>query len=336
MSATIAPQVRYKTITPEEAQVYLRRSKRKNVPVKKRKIDQYARDMLGGKWDCYNSQAVSIDVNSDIVNGHQRLMACVQAGVPFRTLLITGVPPESFKTEDTGRSRDAGHFFAVLGEKFYVQLAAGARALYAWERGMWRQAATASGGGSLSVANEELAEEVERRPQLRAAAEFAANRAMNAIRGRFKYGMIVGLHALTQDHPRHADFWKELVDRLSTDKKSPAYQLNRRIDMVKSRGANLSGLTTLALLTKAWNQYASGDWKELVWFADKEPVPNPLTDLKPALLPPDETPADIVVVATPKVSRPKPADGSPVLKVIPKPEKVKKGPKLRGGLGATA
>ena len=62
------------------------------------------RAMIADKWDCFNSQAVSTDTKENIVNGHQRLMACVQAGVPFRTLLITGVPPETFANEATGRA----------------------------------------------------------------------------------------------------------------------------------------------------------------------------------------------------------------------------------------
>lgn len=328
-------QVRYKTITPEEAAVLLRRSKRKNVPTKKRKIDQYARDMLAGRWDEFNSQAVSIDTNEDIVNGHQRLKACVQAGVPFRTLFITGVPPEAFRTEDTGRSRDAGHFFAVLGEPYYAELAAGARALYAWERGLWRMAATTSGGGNIFIANEQLAEEVERRPALREAAAFMS-KAKTPLRGRLKAGMVVALHALTQGHPKHAGFWREVVDRLSTDKRSPAWQLNRRIDQAKARGTKLSGLTALALLTKAWNSYAAGDWKQLVWDADKERMPVPDTAFEPALLPPDAGPADVIVTTTPaRRGGGRPAPPGPVeLKVVPAPVKRRKGPKLRGGIGS--
>lgn len=332
MTKEIRPEVRYKTITPEEAHVLLRRSKRKNVPVKKRKIDQYARDMINDKWDPYNSQAVSIDTNGDIVNGHQRLMACVQAGKPFRTLLITGVPPESFKNEDTGRTRDAGHFFAIAGEKYYVELAAGARAVYAWERGNWRQAATTSGGGNVYVSYEDLAAEVDRRPGLREAAAYG-NKVKDPLRGRFKTGMIVGLYTLTQGHKAHSEFWKELVERLSVDKKSPAYQLNRRIDQAKARGANLSAINLLALLTKAWNKYSSDDWSVLLWDPDKEKFPQPLTSLKPELIVPEDVSEIITTTPPTKGKRVRPPTGPVELKVVPAPEKKrKKGPELRGGL----
>jgi hypothetical protein len=331
-----APQVRYKTITPEEAHVILRRSKRKNVPVKKRKIDQYARDMINDKWDPFNSQAVSIDTDGNIVNGHQRLMACVQAGKPFRTLFVTGVPPATFKNEDTGRTRDAGHFFAVAGEKYYIELAAGARGLYAWEGGNWRGAAKTSGGGNVYVPYDDLQDEVERRPQLREAAAFG-NRYKNAFSGRLKTGMVVALHALTQGHEHHAEFWKELADRLSVDKESPAWQLNRRIDQIKARGGHLSSVNLLALMTKAWNSYAKGEWTRLSWDPDKEKFPTPVTSLVPELVVADD--ASEVITTTPRTRgrRVKPPAGPVELKVVPVPtKKPRKGKKLRGGLDTAA
>lgn len=315
----------YRKITPEVAAAYLKRSKRKNVPVKPRKIAQYASDMRRGKWDKYNSQAITIDWNGDIVNGHQRLMACVEAGVSFETMFVVGVPPESFTTEDTGRTRDAAHYFALQGEKHYTYLAAGARALYAWEQGIWRRAATTSGGGNVFIAHDDLLDELEHRPELRAGAAFYSKHD-KTMRGRFKAGMIVALHALTQGHSAHDEFWKELGERLSVDPKSPPYALQRRIDQVKARGANLSGLHTLALLTKAWNFYADDSWKELLWDITKEPMPQPTTNLKPRLLPPegvDNSPKEKIIR---KVKAKPSANGQHT------PAK-KKGPTLRGGIG---
>ena len=328
------PKICYKTITPEVASVLLRRSKRKNVPIKKSKIDQYARAMIANKWDCYNSQAVSIDTDENIVNGHQRLMACVQAGVQFKTLFITGVPPETFVSEDTGRSRDAGHFFAVLGEKNYVALAAGARALFLWERGLWRYAGVSGGSGAspIPITYEDLQEEVKRRPSLREGAEFYTQN--TTLKGRFPTGMVTALYALTSKHPKHEAFWDELADRLSTDKESPAWQLNRRIDLAKSKNLILSKMAILALLTKAWNIYIQDTWIGLSWTGNRgEKMPEPITDLKPALMPAKD---DSEIITTTPKKRHEAPEGPPTLRVVPKPEKkprVKKGMKLRGGLG---
>ena len=327
------PKVSYKTITPEEAHVLLKRSKRKNVPVKKSKIDQYARDMINDKWDPNNSQAVSIDTEENIVNGHQRLRACIQAGKPFRTLFITGVPPETFQREDTGRSRDAGHYFALLGEKHYLELAAGSRAMYFWERGMWKLVATA--GVQYFIPNEDLLEEVERRPELRKAAAWYA-KVKQQLRGRFTAGAAISLWVLGRGHPRHEDFWKEVAERLTADRESPAYNLNRRVDAAKAQGKNLTKIATLALLTKAWNFYSAGETTRLSFDVTNEAVPQPITELVPALLPKEEERE--LIVTTPKtIKKPRPVDVTKVLKVVPKPEKKprpKKGPKLRGGLNS--
>lgn len=331
MTTQAQPTVRYKTITPEEAHVMLKRSRRKNVPTKKRKIDQYARAMIDGKWDPYNSQAISVDENEDIVNGHQRLMACVQANKPFRTLLIIGVPPETFRNEDTGRSRDVGHFFALLGEKNYMELAVGARLLYLWERGLWRYGI--GGINAVPMTNEDLQEELKRRSGLREAAA-VYNKSKAALRGRFPAGLVVALHALTQGHPRHDSFWAEVIDRVGGDKESQAWQLNRRIDVAESRGTGLTKNTVCALLTKAWNSYATEDPARLVWqFGEK--MPEPVTELKPELV--IEEDAELITTTPKTKKRPRPADGPPVLRVVPKPEKkpkVKKERKLRGGIGS--
>lgn len=292
MGREVQPKVEYKVITPEIAQVLLARSKRKNVPIKEMKVRQYASMMAAGRWDKHNSQAVSIDVMQDIVNGHQRLLACVRAGRAFETLFITGVPVDTFKTEDTGRARDASHYFAALGEPNYIQLAAAARSLYLWERGLWKWAPSTNAPNVL-ITNDDLRDEVERRPFLRDAAKYAAYTKKEYI-GRLTSGMVGALYTLTSGHKEHANFWRELVDRLSDKPESPVYQLNRRIDNAKREQSRLSPFSVYALVTKAWNMYILGPdkWIRLQFMPGKEQMPEVTTKLKPALVPPPTPPAN--------------------------------------------
>lgn len=44
-----------------------------------------------------------------------RLAACIQAGVPFQTVLIEGVKHETWTTIDTGKTRSAGDVFGIMG-----------------------------------------------------------------------------------------------------------------------------------------------------------------------------------------------------------------------------
>lgn len=329
MSKRNDPISEYVTITPAMASAMLKRSSRKNVPVKEKKIQQYAIAMGTGKWDKYNSQAISVDWDHNIVNGHQRLMACIRADVPFETLLITGVPPETFMNEDTGRSRDAGHFFAMKGEKNCFVLAAGTRSLLLWEKGLWK--AASSSAAAIYIPNSELEEELERRgSQLRPAANYYGNNA-KIVKGRFSSGITVALWALTVGHEKHDAFWAELVERVGGSKTSAAWQLNHRIDLMHSRHSRLTPTATAALLTKAWNLYSTGEKKELVWYGQskREPFPQPLTHRKPALLPPEGPDLAPVLDGT---RRSPERNGTPEPKKKTKVKKVK-GPKLRGGIG---
>lgn len=72
--------------------------------------------MKDGKWRL-NGEPIIVDDQGCCVNGYHRLSACIEAGVPFRTLLVTGVPHETWTTVDTGKVRSAGDVFQIDGIK---------------------------------------------------------------------------------------------------------------------------------------------------------------------------------------------------------------------------
>lgn len=69
-------------------------------------IRKYAKQMKDGKWRL-NGEPIIVDDQGCCVNGYHRLSACIEAGVPFRTLLVTGVPHETWTTVDTGKVRSS-------------------------------------------------------------------------------------------------------------------------------------------------------------------------------------------------------------------------------------
>lgn len=74
------------------------------------------KQMKDGKWRL-NGEPIIVDDQGCCVNGYHRLSACIEAGVPFRTLLVTGVPHETWTTVDTGKVRSAGDVFQIDGIK---------------------------------------------------------------------------------------------------------------------------------------------------------------------------------------------------------------------------
>lgn len=281
------PKVEFRTITPADARRLLARSKRRNRKPHQSKVREFAAKMLAGKWNPENSQAVSVDWDGNIVNGHTRLLACIEANVPFRTLFLDGVDPATFEEEDTGKARNAADFFVITGMNDYAKanyLATAARAIEFFDRGMWRFFGTGSMSRSPSsvVTNEQLAKAVQRRPVLKKAVEYMAAR-RRLVPG-WPLGMLCAFYVLTHGNPAHDKFWSELVDGLDMPAGSPVRQLKLRVAAATDRGHKVGRPMMAALLAKTWNAYQAGKpIVRLMWAREKgEDFPTPVTRLRPA------------------------------------------------------
>lgn len=99
-------------ITPEIAADLLERNVN-NRKAKRRAIAQYARDMLAAQWNA-DASDIKIGRNGDLLDGQNRLMACIESGAPFPTLLRTGLDPDSRDHVDQGVRRTAGDTFGMM------------------------------------------------------------------------------------------------------------------------------------------------------------------------------------------------------------------------------
>lgn len=92
-------------IDPDLAAELLKRNINNRRP-KPRMIEQFKRDMQAGRWD---PDASDLKFSEDglLIDGQNRLLACVEAGVPFETLVRTGLNPRTRIFVDTGTRRTA-------------------------------------------------------------------------------------------------------------------------------------------------------------------------------------------------------------------------------------
>lgn len=98
----------YAIITPDVAGDLIQRNEH-NRRIKPLKIDQYARDMADGKWNPDSSDIkFSWDEPARLLDGQNRLLACIQADVPFPTLVRTGLDPAAQDNMDAGANRTFG------------------------------------------------------------------------------------------------------------------------------------------------------------------------------------------------------------------------------------
>lgn len=103
----------YSLITPEMA-VDLLALNSHNRTKKPTKINQYAKDMAAGKW---HPDASDLKFSEDkiLLDGQNRLVACIQADVPFGTLVRTGLDPNAQPHMDTGSLRTLADVFKMSG-----------------------------------------------------------------------------------------------------------------------------------------------------------------------------------------------------------------------------
>jgi hypothetical protein len=103
-----------------------------------------ARDMKGGRW-VLNGQTVKLAWNGTVPDGQHRLYACIEAQVPFRTIVVTGVDPEAQDTIDIGLGRKLSDSLAMNEEVNSAILGAVGRWSLRWLHG-WRGGTGGSGG----------------------------------------------------------------------------------------------------------------------------------------------------------------------------------------------
>jgi hypothetical protein len=156
------------TITPDHAAKMLLASKTNNRPISANNVGKIARAMLAGEY-VTNGEAVILDTEGNILDGQHRLMACVESGKAFTTVLVSGVDPSAFTTIDTGKARSAGDALATLGARNSMAVAATIQTI-----AKWRGAGISISGGSATsgsravrqriLTNSEVVEWMEQNP----------------------------------------------------------------------------------------------------------------------------------------------------------------------------
>jgi hypothetical protein len=118
------------TITPEMAAEILEMNEN-NRPLRKLMVKKYASDMREGRW-ALNGEAIQMN-GTRLLNGQHRLEACIEANVPFTTLLVRGVDSSLFSTFDQHGKRTGGDVLAIMGVKDHNVVASASRLTAAFQ-----------------------------------------------------------------------------------------------------------------------------------------------------------------------------------------------------------
>jgi hypothetical protein len=122
-------EARVAEITPSEA-AQLATAFKSAGKADQKLIKAYSEDMAAGRW-MLNGTSVVLSKDSKVLDGRARLLACVQAKRPFRTLVIKGVDESAFETIDAVRKRRLADVLTIRRFPHGRALAAALRLIWA-------------------------------------------------------------------------------------------------------------------------------------------------------------------------------------------------------------
>ena len=123
------------TIPPGTAAKYLENNVPNNRPISQPHVDAMARDMANDLW-ALNGETLKFSETHLLLDGQQRLLACIAADKPFTTAVVRGV--QSLDDVDRARPRTLGHALGMRGFKQSTKLSVVLNTVWRWEFTNWR------------------------------------------------------------------------------------------------------------------------------------------------------------------------------------------------------
>lgn len=261
-------------ITPEKARQYLNTSTG-NRPISKVYVHSYADTMKRGAW-MLNGVPIIFDCEGHLQDGHHRLEAVIEAGIPVRFDVRRGVSPESFTTYDCGRHRNVGQLLAMQQIKNYNLIGSIVVAndrLINTGRLYSNNTSVSQGHARTNTENYEL---YRRDPK---GYERVASRIVHLqgrcriLSGSWAGGLYYYLsHAGGYTEQEVDPFFDSLFSLDSTG--GPVELLRRVLTKEAIEGRKLKSDTLWAFLVKTWNAYITGQSPRILRYQNEERMPS--------------------------------------------------------------
>lgn len=262
------------TITPQKAMEYLKTSKG-NRNISKPVVKSYALTMKSGGW-MLNGEPIVFDQDGHLINGHHRLYAIIESGVPIESFVTRGVSDKAYVTFDCGRHRTIGQLIGMQGVKHYNSISSTVTTAYRLILGL-----EVSDNHSLKNLGKTNAELIDLFNSDREAFIEAGNFGVEMRqKASFVDASMIGgsYYFLTQKGGYNKSYVRIFFEDLCTYETSVNGIVNTlrvRLNKAKNSGtAKLPRSVAFALLVKTWNNYVNGtSVKCLKYTADTEDYP---------------------------------------------------------------
>lgn len=103
-------------ITPKKAKELLLLNT-KNRTIKQNKVNDYANDMINGRWRSSTGESIKITKSGFLADGQHRLLAVIKINNPIKFLVISELEDDVMDVIDTGVKRTSGDILGIKGIK---------------------------------------------------------------------------------------------------------------------------------------------------------------------------------------------------------------------------
>lgn len=258
------------TVTPQMAEEWLKRNVSNIRNPKEPSIGEYAESMRKGQWD-FNGAPICFDEDGNLVDGQNRLMACIQANTPFTTSVAYGV--KSAVNIDMGRKRTLAELLASLGFTSQAQVSAVVNGIHNYRSKNGTSFSQVGHGEKVLTKKDALAFAETNRDRLTHSVHFTKK--TKAIFG--KQGQHATMHFLFSDVAGTAladEFYDKLTSGIGLDKTNPILHLrNRLLAHALNKNEKMTDNAYAGIIIKCWNAWIAGqEMQRLTYSYEKEKI----------------------------------------------------------------
>lgn len=236
------------TVTPSLAKRWLAVNAENNRSPKTAKIPSYARDMLSGRWNSDTGETIKFDEDGTLVDGQNRLLAVMRAGVPIEFDVARGLPRAAMQVIDSGAARTGMDVLKIANATDRARTSAIVRWIILWDAKAFMGQST-----MLKPTNTEI---LDRYRDEASSFDAAAKRATDCQHRGLGTGAPAGVaHFLFSriDVEQTHQFYDQYISGANLPDRSAVLALRNK--MARLRIDRLSRPEQLALFVRSWNAF---------------------------------------------------------------------------------
>ncbi|WP_019933896.1 hypothetical protein [Oceanimonas smirnovii] len=238
-------------ITPSMAEGLLKKNTA-NRPCSMDRAKALSDAMIRGEWQ-FNGDTIRVADDGTLLDGQHRLNAVIISKIPLPAILITGLPRDSFKTIDGGKSRTTGDRLAVNGVKNYNTVAAAASLYIRWKG----YGNPTIGSPDKKPTSTQIMDFIDNNPMIHGCAQKALSKWTKRYLSSSNSAFC--LMAFMNDDPKSAcGFWGELESGIISPGLTSTLLLRDRLMEDRLSRTRLTQAYKLALTFKAYRHYRDG------------------------------------------------------------------------------